>query len=228
MRSHSSPHVASAVVLALTIAAVAGPAQAQTARSGGGNNASAQLLQQIQQLGSERTSLQADNAKLKKELEDLRKERDALKNGQAALVRRVQESQSAVKASAARGESSTQELAQTKDKMKQLVDKFRETLRSMTEIETDRTTAKQTLAIRDQEIKTCIDRNMALYELNKEVLAQLEHPASRVALAEPFTKIKRVRLENLVDEYKSRADDQRATPENLKGSGVAPPPGTKP
>jgi len=80
------------IVLALAV----GPlAQSQSARSGGG--ASAQLLQQMQQLASERTSLQSENAKLKKDLEDLRKERDTLKNGQQALDKRAKASEAAVR-----------------------------------------------------------------------------------------------------------------------------------
>jgi chromosome segregation ATPase len=229
MHTHSSYRVAAAIALAVVLLGVES-AQAQTARSGG-NNANAQLLMQMQQLASERTSLQAENAKLKKDLEDMRKERDTLKNGQAALVNRVKASEAnLLKESAARNQASSQELTQTKEKMQELVAKFRETLQNMRQIEAETTTTKQTLATRDQELKTCIDRNMALYKLNDEVLTRLEHQGglSRVARAEPFTQIKRVQLENLVDEYKSRADDQRATPDNLRGSGPPPPPAPPP
>lgn len=209
------PLAASAVILA---ALISHPAQSQVARSGGGGGANVQLMQQMQQLASERTSLQAENAKLKKDLDDTRKERDALKNGQQALTRRVQASEVSLKelkeSAAGRASTQEQELAQTKERMQELVAKFRETLQSMREIETDRTTSKQTLATRDQELKVCVDRNLALYKLNQEVLTRLEHQGlwSRMAQAEPFTKIKRVELENLVDEYKSRADDQRVSP----------------
>src|ERR1700738_3736915 len=88
-------NIASVVALvALTLAG--GSVHAQTARSGGG--ASAQLLQQMQQLASERTALQAENAKLKKDLEAMRKERDTLKGGQQALDRRAKASESSLKA----------------------------------------------------------------------------------------------------------------------------------
>src|SRR4029077_17115547 len=53
-------------LLAISLAAVSVPAQA--VRSGGDN---ARAMQQLQQLASERTSLQADNAKLKDEVADL-------------------------------------------------------------------------------------------------------------------------------------------------------------
>ena len=77
---------ATAALLALlTLVSVTGTARAQTARSGGGANA--QLLQQMQQLASDRTSLQAENAKLKKDLEDLRKERGPLASERDRLSR---------------------------------------------------------------------------------------------------------------------------------------------
>jgi hypothetical protein len=185
----------------------------QTARSGGG--ASAQLMQQMQQLASERTSLQAENAKLKKDLEDLRKDRDALKNGQQVVDRRAKSAEISLEESVARSQSEGQELAQSKEKLQQLVGKFRETLQTLREVEAQQTTAKQTLAVRDRDLKSCVDHNIALYKLNQEVLTHLEKQTvwSRVAQAEPFTKIKRVQLENLVDEYKDRADEQRVAPQ---------------
>ncbi len=184
----------------------------QTARSGGG--ASAQLMQQMQQLASERTSLQAENAKLKKDLEELRKDREALKNGQQAVERRAKTAEGSLHASLSRSQSADQELAQSKEKMQELVAKFRETLQTLRDVEAQQTSAKQTLAVRERELKSCVDHNLALYKLNQEVLTHLEKQTvwTRVAQAEPFTKIKRVQLENLVDEYKDRADEQRVAP----------------
>jgi chromosome segregation ATPase len=199
-----------------------GAAYAQTARSGGG--ASAQLLQQMQQLASERTSLQAENAKLKKDLEDMRKDRDSLKSAQQTVDRRVKSSEIALKESAAQRASTDQELAQTKQKIQQLIDKFKETLLAMRDVETERTTVKQTLATRDQDLKMCVDHNLALYKLNQEVLTRLEHHSvwTRVAETEPFTRIKRSQLENLVDDYKDRADVQRIDPSRAAGSSAPP------
>jgi hypothetical protein len=198
---------------------------AQSARSGGG--ASAQLMQQMQQLASERTSLQAENAKLKKELEDMRKDRDALKNAQQTVDKRAKSSDIALKESLAQRASTDRELEQTKAKMQQLIDKFHETLQTLRDVETERTTTKQTLATRDQDLKVCVDRNLALYKLDDEVLTRLEHQSmwTRVAASEPFTKIKRYQLENLVDDYKDRADAQRLDPDKAVGisTKVRPP-----
>ena len=193
---------------AATVSLVIGAAQGQSARSGGG--ASAQLMQQMQQLASERTTLQAENAKLKKDLEDMRKDRDALKKGQQVLDRRAKTSEGSLKEVLARRDTSEQELTQTKEKMQQLVAKFREIAQTLRDTETQRTSLKETLAAREQDLKVCVDHNQALYTLNDEVLKRLENQGmwSKVASAEPFTRIKRTQLDNYVVESKARADAQ--------------------
>jgi len=227
---YKQPALATLVSVMLLSAAFCPPALAQTARSGGGQNT--QLVQQLQQLASERTSLQAENAKMKKELDDLRKERDALKKAQqGAEQRRAQSSAAVLAQSASQRAASEQELKKTQEKMQELIAKFRETAQTLHDVETERSTAKQTLATRDQELKTCVDRNLALYQLNGEVLTHLERQSiwSRAAAAEPFTQLKRVQLENLVDGYQSRAQDQRVesapqTPASAPAPNVARPP----
>lgn len=190
-----------------------GTARGQVARSGGG--ASTQLAQELQQLASERTELQAQNARLQKELEAARKESDAAKAVEQALERRSRSSESAVKQLrediAARREDSDKEIAKWRDSMQQLVAKAREIAQSLRDVEIDRDSLKQTLAVRDRDLNTCVDRNLALYQISEEVLTRLDHQGfwSGVARAEPFTKIKRIQLDNLVEEYRQRADAQR-------------------
>lgn len=214
-----------AVLLCTLLAGYA--AQAQTARSGGG--ASAQMAQQLQQLASERTAMQAELDHTKKELEDTRKERDELKKGQQALDQRAKASTAALAQSASQRTASEQELTQTKAKMQELIAKFRETVQAMRQIEAEGTTAKQTLATRDRQLKVCVDRNTGLYDLNKEILSRWDHESAftRAERIESFTKIKRVQLDNLMDDYQGRADDLHVTPEKLEKLPAAPaaPPG---
>jgi chromosome segregation ATPase len=196
--------------------------QAQTARSGGGANA--QLLQQLQQLAAERTSMEAELTRTKKELEDTRKQRDELKSAQQAMEQRARSTAAALAQSSSQRASSEQELSDARAKMQELVAKFRETLQTLREVESQSTTARGVLATRDQELKTCVERNQALYKLDDEVLTHWEHESawSGAARAEPFTKIKRVQLENLVDDYKARADDQRVNPASAPAQPAGP------
>jgi chromosome segregation ATPase len=194
------------------LAAASAPAGAQTARTGG--NANAQLMEQMQQLASERTTLQAENERLKSQLADVTKDRDALKSGQQVVDRRARDAAAALAHSNAQRDSSDQELTQTRAKMQELIGKFRETIQKMRDIETENTTTKQTLATREHELSVCVERNVALYRLNDEILTHMDKQGvwSRLAAAEPFTKIKRIQNENLVDDYRARAQDQRVTP----------------
>jgi len=201
--------ISAAVGVAVVV--ISGSAAAQTARSGG--NASAQLMQQ---LAAERSSLQAEDEKLKSELAAVKKERDALKSGQQALASRAKDATAAAAHSTAQREAADQELTQTKAKMQELVAKFRETIQKLHETEVESTTAKQTLATREKELSICADHNLALYHLNEEVLDRLDQQGkkgifSRMAQTEPFTRVKRVQLENLIDDYHSRAQDQLLT-----------------
>ena len=202
-------------LLALTAALVPGLASAQAARSGGSQNT--QLVQQLQQLASERTQLQQQNAKLQKDLEDMRKERDALKSGQQALQRRAEQSDVVVRQAqqgiAAQRQANDQEIGRWRSKLDEVVGKAREIAQQLQQVEGDRNSLKQTVATRDHELQVCVDRNLALYNLSSEVLTHLEKQSvfSRVAQTEPFTKISRTRLENYVDEYKGKAADQRVT-----------------
>jgi chromosome segregation ATPase len=189
-------------------------ASAQTARSGGGNNA--QLLQQMQQLASERTALQAENARMKKELADLTKERDTLKKSRSSGDDRAQAqaSQAAVLRVTREKESLEGENQKLKERMQELVGKFRETATTLRDVEAERATFKQSLNENTAALATCTARNDALFKLNDEVLTRFEQQGvfSRMASAEPFTKLKRVQLENLLEDYRYRAEDQKVVP----------------
>ncbi len=196
-------------------------AHAQTARSGGGA-ADAQLLQQLQQLASERTQLQAENAKLKKELEDVKKKIKGLESDRTALNQRAQSAAAALAQSSASKEGLEQSLSQQRTRMEELIAKFRETATTLRDVETDRAQARTQLATREQELKTCVEKNLALYKVNSEALDRLENQSfwTSVARKEPFTQLKRTQIENLVDEYRGRADDNRI---EGQGSGAASP-----
>ncbi len=224
----NSPAFFVALAVCLMMGAFAGTASAQTARSGGG--ASAQLMQQLQQLGSERTALQAENARMKKELAEMTKERDKLAAARTTLDQRTKASEAAIARSTQGKESAEAENAKLKDRLQELITKFRETAQTLKDVETERATFKQSLAMRDTELSACVDKNTALYKLNGEVLTRLETRGvfSRLATTEPFTRLKRNQLENRVDDYKSRAEDQKvmtSSPQVPPASG-APAPGT--
>ncbi len=218
-----------ATALGLLLSCYGVSALAQAARSGG--SASTQLMQQMQQMASERTTLQAENERLKGELASVKKDRDALKAAQQAVDRRSKDATEALAHSKTQRDAVEQELTQNKEKMQELIAKFRETIQKLRETETEGATAKQALATRDRELAACTDRNAKLYQLNEEVLTRLQKRGvwSRAAESEPFTQIARVRLENLADDYRARAQDLTLRPAAAPDAGsppATPPPPT--
>jgi chromosome segregation ATPase len=197
------------MVAASLCVAMASDALAQVQRSGGGANA--QLAQQYQQIATERAQLQADNDKLKKELDDTKKQLQAAKQQLAASKTSTGSSAAQLAAAQAASQSAAQSLEQTKTRMQQLVDRFRETAVTLRDVESDRSRVQQQLAQSKSDFDRCAERNFQLYQVDSEVLDRYEHEGTldHLARAEPFTRIKRTQVENLVDEYKTRAEELR-------------------
>lgn len=197
--------VISAIVLTCMLAL---PAHAQVQRSG---NADARVAQQLQQLTSERAALQAENAKLKQELEQAKAQLQKSETAAKTLQARTH----TLEQNAGRGNAASQQteeqLERSRAQLQELVGKFRETAQTLRDVEIDRDGAKGQLAAREREFKTCVDRNAGLYNLNSEVLDRMENRGfwSSLTEREPFTKLKRITLENMIDDYRYRADELR-------------------
>lgn len=198
-----------AAFLVLVGASCAGPVGAQVERSGGGANAL--VMQQYQQAVSERSQLQAQNAKLNKELDDLKKQLGAAQQQATASKAGVGRSQAAVEAARAANERTQQSLDETKGKMQELVGRFRETITTLRAVETERAQLQQQLAANQSQYDKCAETNYSLYQVNSEVLERYAHQGafSYFERSEPFTRLKRTQIENLVIEYRQRVEELR-------------------
>lgn len=188
-----------------------GLATAQVERSGSGN---AQMMQQLQQLASERTQLQAENARLKQELASIKKEAEAAKSALSTIERRARSSETAVARVGAERDSSARELELNRARTEELIGKFRETAGTLREVEGERAKLASSLASRETELASCIAGNQKLFDINTEILARLGERGvwSAISGSEPFTQLKRAQLDNLIEDYRGRADDQRLSP----------------
>jgi chromosome segregation ATPase len=210
------------IVVAILSLTWAQHALGQVQRSGGGG-ANAQLAQQYQQALAERTQLQADNAKLKKDLDDTKKQLQAatqqLKSAKAGAIA-AESAKAALAAAQAANQSKEQSLEQLRAKSQDLVEHFRDTVATLKGVETDRAQLQQQLLQAKTALDQCADRNYQLYQINADVLNRYEHESvfGRVARAEPFTRIKRTEIENLVLEDRQRVDELRV--KKQQGAGA--------
>jgi chaperonin cofactor prefoldin len=195
-------------IVAIAVCSVATGVQAQVQRSG---DANARVAQQLQQLSSEKVALQAENNKLKQELEQIK----AQLQKSASAAKELEKNNRVLQASAGRGATSNQQteeqLEKSRAQMQELVTKFRETVQTLRDVEGDRATIKSQLATRERDYKVCVDRNAGLYRVGDEVLGRMEDRGfwSQLAEREPFTRLKRTQLENLIDDYRYRLDELR-------------------
>jgi chaperonin cofactor prefoldin len=185
---------------------LSGTASAQAQRSG---NDAARVMQQLQQMSAERVALQADKARLEQEVADLK----AKQAGAAAAGATAQNSRAAQRATAAEAKEreTAAELERVRAQMQELIPRFRETAQTLKNVELERNQQRAKLGEQERALATCVDRNAGLYELNTEVLAHLEGrgPFTRLAEREPFLKLKRTELENLIDDYRYRVEELR-------------------
>ncbi len=200
--------------LAFILCGIALPLIAQVPRGGGGGE-SERIIQQYQQLAAEKTALEAQVASLKHDLDaarsqladfaSVKKERDSLKTRSMAV--------SANLAELAAGKQAAEKSAeQSQARMTELVTRFRETINDLREVESDRDQLKGQLRERSAAYDRCASDNLSLFEINSDLLNRYEHVGlfKRVTADEPFTRITRNRIENLVDEYRERALELRA------------------
>jgi chromosome segregation ATPase len=202
------------------------PAAAQVERSGGGG-ANAALLQQYQQAVAERSQLQADNTKLKKSADDLKKQLDSVTQQLATLKAGSTHGQAALVAALHENETAAKNQQDLKNKLQELVGNYRQTITTLRGVETERTQLQQQVAQNKTTFDRCAAANFALFQINGEILDRYEHQGAftYMARAEPFTRLKRTQIQNLVDEYKERAEALRV---QSQSANAAPPTGTAP
>ena len=87
------------------------------------------------------------------------------------------------------------------------------------------------LAERNRAFDVCAENNQQLLEINRDVLDRYEHTGllTRVSATEPFTRLTRTRMENLVDETRERVEQLRVKKRDADAAAaIATPPATAP
>jgi len=205
------------VVLPLSLA------NAQTERSGG---EAQRFMQQYQQISAEKTALQGQLAQMKKDLDAANAQVGALKKERDELKARVGGTSAAVAQATASKDAAEKSVEQYKQRLTEVVTKFREMATSLRDVEADRTQLRKTLAERDAAFDRCAENNQQLYDIDLQILERFEHigPFTRVSAAEPVTRITRTRLDNLVVETRARAEELRVKKRAAQQAAASPTP----
>ncbi|MBL8200207.1 MAG: hypothetical protein JNK40_04470 [Chromatiales bacterium] len=172
------------------------------------SDASARLQQQVQQLAGERTALQSENARLKEQVARLEKDARALVTEKEALTRRAGTAEFKVSRAEAGQQSFNSRIEATEARLNEVVSKYKELAEELRKVEAERNELARQAAADGQGLKVCAQRNVQLAGIANEALDRYEKKGcfGALAQAEPFTGLKRIEVENAVEEYRQKVD----------------------
>lgn len=161
-----------------------------------------QLAQEKAVVDAELAKLRAENAKLKKEGT---RTASALEERTADLESAAREATS-VRANLGRTE---QRLERVTGQLREVVAKYKEKAAVLRQTEADRDELQRMLVATQRQLEDAEKKNLALYDINKEILAEFakEGPWDGLLRKEPLTGLKRVEVENIVQDIEYRMDD---------------------
>jgi chromosome segregation ATPase len=209
---------AALALLCLTGALLGGNAWAQDKAASREREALRKAQQQMQQVKQEKAALEAKVAGVEQEKNQLAAEK-------AKLAGQVRGSQARAKEDAAKSKALLVErdaLAQDKQALltqktsleKQLADmsaKLANTEQQLTQIRAQKVQTDSNLTARVQQLASCEDKNAKLYTHGRDLIKQCTDRSATDTLLrlEPFTGIKRVGIENVLEEYRDKLDAEK-------------------
>ena len=185
------------LILAGLAAAVAMPAQAAEKKADPNKEQVRRLQQAQRKLEQEKTLLAQEKAAVESELEEARRKADAEARRAAGFGRELAG------------------LRKTKDdlagKLAETEAELRKTQEAQKTAEGEGQRLQAALAGEKQQHAACVNRNQELHKVGSEVLERYRAKSCSDSLlqAEPFTGLKRIQIENAVEDLQERLDSQK-------------------
>lgn len=143
------------------------------------------------------TSAKRRSAKLASELETLRKEKAELEASKQATEASLRETQAT--------------LDKTSKNLTDLSEQHQVAVRDLKANESQRKELSKSLVQRDKTLATCNEKNAKLHDFGLQLVKVYDKPSTYEAVlrTEPFAQIKRVELENILQDYRDKLDEQK-------------------
>ena len=148
----------------------------------------------------------ADAKKQQSQVADLKRQNDDLQKRNEVLRNRISEMLDAVTKGQASQASMNDKLQKDRERVQEMVAKFRDTVQVLKQVESERTELKASLDQRNRQVAECAAKNDELYKANLEVVKKYNSKGVWQALAErePFTQIQRAKNETWSEEFKRK------------------------
>jgi len=208
------------VLLILCLAAPAAQADAER-RASREREQLRRVQMQLQQTQAQLSALEQDKARLTQSLAEAEKARDAARgrlnrlnrlSHDLAQERQQREAlQKDLDQSRKEAAELKAQLAQERGRLAEAQAGLAESQARLRQADADRRALEAVKSRQEREIALCEDRNKALYAIGRDLMVRFERKTCDEILAEgePFTGIRRVQTENLLEMYRDKLDDQK-------------------
>ena len=172
----------------------------------------AQLQSQLDQEMQAKAALEAEMAKMQAENSSLKGKLSIAKHKIDELEVSLREMTAERLAFEAKLMKTQIELESTRSSLNELGLQYKSALNDLKVNEQQRTTLTTNLIQKSKVIDACVGKNAKLYEFGLDLVKLYENPSryEKTVLTEPFSQIRRVKLENILQDYNDKIDEQRA------------------
>lgn len=189
----------------------------------GGNAKMVNKLQSmVKDITTERDQIKAENGKLTTEIESLKSQVSQEKEASAALEGSLNAELSAAKASK---EELQSRVDATTAKLREVVDKYNALNKSKNDLSVAHTTLQSTQQVTASELKQCESKNLKMFEGAKEIIDGYHHCQNKDIVdtlidSEPFSQIKNVEFETIIQDYEDKILKQKYHPNAAAESAI--------
>lgn len=198
-----------AMALALAIAVFPPAALAQS-------DLEARLRQALQQARAQITALEQQNTLLQAQLVELEEEKEAeVRAVQEEATEQIANVEARFEAARAQFQERIGEEGEFRNKLLDNIEKWKEAYAEVAEVarekEQERLALTEQLATAEQQNEICIAKNQELFTVGNEILDRLANirVGEAIALREPFIGLRRVQLQNIVQDYEDELLDNK-------------------
>lgn len=197
------------VVLTLLCLGVLTAPLAQQANDDSARRSLARAQALLKQVNAQKVAAETELAKIRQQLASLEVEMAGLKDGLAKSERSLSGTTRELAISARKGMALETRLGKTETRLRETRASLAATQASLKSTEQARDGLEQDLATTRNELADAERKNLELYRLSQEILAEHvgESSFQRLFRSEPLTGIRKVQLENLEQEYAHKLQD---------------------
>ena len=176
------------------------------------------VQQQLSQTQGQIGTLEQEKTQLAEDLDKAQKSSKEMEGKTAGLQHALgegkrQQTVLGKELAATKAELSTtkQLLAEAQKSLSATGSKLTETTQTLQKTDTEKRTLETIKTRNERDIASCEQKNVALYQVGRSLMDRFEKKtcAETLAQKEPFTGIKRVETENLLEEYRDKLDEQK-------------------